>query len=251
MTPVATAATPELSVVIPAHNEEANIVPLLDEVRAALRGVVSYEIVVVDDGSSDGTTAALAADTAKGDLRPFRHRRQSGQSTALISAVKLARAPWIATLDGDGQNDPADIPALWRHLRAANDPMLKMVAGWRARRQDSWTKRISSRIANRVRGGLLGDGTPDTGCGLKLFERDLFLDLPHFDHLHRFLPALTIRAGFKVESVVVNHRPRTGGASHYGTFDRLRVGIVDLLGVMWLNRRQRLPGGADPLGPQP
>jgi dolichol-phosphate mannosyltransferase len=239
---------PELSVVILAHNEAANIVSLLDEVEAALAGVVAYEVVVVDDCSSDDMTDLLVHEAAKRPaLRPLLHARQSGQSAGLITGVRAARGAWVATLDGDGQNVPADIPSLWARLMTAGDPDLKMIAGWRATRKDTSLKRLSSRIANRVRGGLLRDGTPDTGCGLKLFERALFLELPAFDHMHRFLPALARRAGAKVESVKVSHRPRGGGRSHYGLHNRLWVGIVDLIGVMWLMRRSRRPGGVEDL----
>jgi dolichol-phosphate mannosyltransferase len=227
---------PALSVVIPVHNEQDNIVPLLDEVDAALGAFESgYEVVVVDDASTDATPAVL-----RGAHRPglviVRHTRNGGQSAALLSGVRVARGRWIATLDGDGQNDPADIPALWRMLGGA-PAELKMIAGHRKRRRDTWLKRASSRIANRVRSRLLDDDTPDTGCGLKLFERDLFLRLPHFDHFHRFLPALAQQAGSRVASVEVRHRPRRTGRSHYGLHNRLWVGIVDLLGVMWLKRR--------------
>src|SRR6185437_8815536 len=161
-----------------------------------------------------------------------RHRDSCGQSAAIRSGVKAARAAWIATLDGDGQNDPADIPVLWQIAQAAPAAPLLMVAGHRARRQDSWSKRRASRIANAVRRRMLHDATPDTGCGLKLFPRALFFELPWFDHMHRFLPALVLRAGGAVRSVPVNHRPRERGASKYGTLDRLAVGITDLFGVM-------------------
>jgi dolichol-phosphate mannosyltransferase len=230
----------ELSVVIPVHNEADNIAPLVAEIRAALDGVVAYEIVYVDDASSDGTAAALAALKATAPmLRVVRHAERCGQSFAIRSGVKAARGPWIATLDGDGQNDPADIPRLWA-LRPASDAAL-MIAGQRTKRQDSWSKRISSRWANGIRGRLLRDRTPDTGCGLKLFPRALYLELPAFDHMHRFLGALMIRQGAAIRSVPVNHRPRLKGASKYGFWDRLWVGIVDLLGVMWLQRRARIP----------
>jgi glycosyltransferase involved in cell wall biosynthesis len=232
----------ELSVVIPVRNEAPNIAPLVAEIRAALDGICDYEIVYVDDGSSDETAAALRALAAGFPrLRLLRHRQSAGQSAAIRSGVKAAAAPWIATLDGDGQNDPADIPRLWQIARAAPAEEKLLVAGWRQRRRDSGVKRLSSRIANRVRGALLGDGTPDTGCGLKIFRRALFLDLPFFDHCHRFLPALVKREGGRVVSVAVNHRPRERGTSNYGTLDRLFVGIADLLGVMWLMRRAKLP----------
>ena len=232
----------ELSVVIPVRNEAPNIAPLVAEIRAALDGRLDYEIVYVDDGSSDDTAAAIRA--LAGDfprLRLVRHRGSAGPSAAIRSGVKAARAPWIATLDGDGQNDPADIPRLWEIARAAPLEPPLLVAGHRQKRRDSAVKRLSSRLANAVRAWLLGDGTPDTGCGLKLFRRELFLDLPFFDHNHRFLPALVQRQGGCTVSVVVNHRPRARGVSNYGTLDRLFVGISDLAGVMWLQRRAKTP----------
>jgi glycosyltransferase involved in cell wall biosynthesis len=174
-------------------------------------------------------------------LRLLRHATSCGQSAAIRSAVKAARGRWIATLDGDGQNDPADLPALWRIAESCPATQPLLIAGHRARRRDSWSKRQASRIANAVRRRLLSDDTPDTGCGLKLFPRALFLDLPYFDHMHRFLPALVLREGGVVRSLPVNHRPRERGVSKYGVFDRLWVGISDLFGVMWLRRRQRLP----------
>jgi dolichol-phosphate mannosyltransferase len=228
----------ELSVVIPVKDEAENIGPLCVEIAAALDGVVDYEIVCIDDGSADATAAELARlGTRLPQLRSMRHRRCRGQSAAIVSGVKAARGSWIATLDGDGQNDPADIPLLWRLARAAPAHPPLLIAGCRERRQDGSTKRIASRIANRVRARLLGDATPDTGCGLKLFPRALFLDLPAFDHMHRFLPALVLRAGGRVRSVPVNHRPRRSGVSKYGVLDRLGVGIVDLFGVWWLQHR--------------
>lgn len=233
----------ELSVVVPVRNEQDNILPLIAEIRAALDGRLDYEVVYVDDGSTDATAERLAA--AQRDfprLRVLTHARSCGQSAALASGVRAARGAWIATLDGDGQNDPADIPKLWAVVHAADRPGdLQLVAGWRRRRQDSWLKRLSSRIANGVRARLLNDATPDTGCGLKLFPRAVFLELPYFDHMHRFLPALVQRNGGRSVSVEVNHRPRTRGASKYGVHNRLWVGIVDLLGVMWLQRRMRRP----------
>ncbi|MFQ5466989.1 MAG: glycosyltransferase family 2 protein [Kiloniellaceae bacterium] len=246
--------SPALSVVIPAHDEAANIAALVAEIAAALAGVVPYEIVVVDDGSNDGMAACLDPAAAEGyALRVVRHRVRSGQSAAVLSGVRAARAPWIVTLDGDGQNDPADIPRLWAMVqetgpdpnpRAAPRPVL--IAGHRVRRRDTWSKRVSSRVANAVRGRLLGDRTPDTGCGLKVFPRAAFLSLPAFDHMHRFLPALFRAAGHQVVSVPVNHRPRGGGRSHYGMLDRLRVGIVDLFGVLWLRARWLSQDGERP-----
>ena len=229
----------ELSVVVPVHNERDNLAPLIEEICAALRGRVPFEIVYVDDASRDDSLALLRELAARvPELRVIRHLSQSGQSTAVRNGVKAARGTWIATLDGDGQNDPADIPKLLEaRTSAAAD--VRLFAGWRVSRRDDWLKRISSKIANGVRSRLLRDATPDTGCGLKLFERAAFLDLPYFDHMHRFLPALMQRAGFGTVSVPVNHRPRTRGVSKYGMWNRLWVGISDLRGVAWLIRRAR------------
>jgi dolichol-phosphate mannosyltransferase len=242
---------PALAVVVPVHDEGANVIPLLDEIERALHGRIDFEAVFVDDHSGDDTLARLTAHAATHPwLTVVAHRLQCGQSTALRTGVQHATAPLVATLDGDGQNDPADIPALlarWHELDAAaalgtpgtaRRPTL--IAGWRQRRQDSGLRRLSSRIANGVRSRLLGDATPDTGCGMKLIARDDFLALPYFDHMHRFLPALVLRAGGVVASVPVGHRPRTRGKSHYGIHNRLWVGLVDLLGVMWLQRRARV-----------
>lgn len=235
----------DLSIVIPAKNEAENVAPLVGEIRAALAGRLAYEIVYVDDGSEDATAAEiLRLVTGASDLRLVRHPRSRGQSAAIASGIAAAQADWIATLDGDGQNDPADIWVLWQLALAAPAMPPLLIAGERRRRRDGWTKRAASRIANAVRRRLLGDATPDTGCGLKLFPRALFSALPAFDHMHRFLPALALRAGGAVRSVPVNHRPRRRGVSKYGIFDRLGVGIVDLLGVIWLKRRA-LPPPAD------
>ncbi len=238
----ATGAPPILSVVIPVRNEAPNIAPLVAEIEAALAGV-AHEIVYVDDGSTDDTPAALrAARDAGAPLVAIRHAASCGQSAAIITGVKAARGRWIATLDGDGQNDPADIPRLLARAEAeASAGRRTMVAGHRVNRRDSGVKRYSSRIANAVRSRLLRDRTPDTGCGLKVFPRDLFLDLPHFDHMHRFLPALTLRQGGAVVSEAVNHRPRVRGVSNYGTLDRLLVSLFDLVGMAWLQRRGRRP----------
>jgi dolichol-phosphate mannosyltransferase len=227
-----------LSVVVPVRNEAENILPLVAEIETALADV-PHEVVYVDDGSDDATPARLAEARARYGVRVVRHRFSCGQSAAVCTGVRAARGGWIATLDGDGQNDPADIPAMLRAAQAQQGPAL--IAGHRTRRRDSRIKRVSSRIANRVRARLLGDATPDTGCGLKVFSRALFLQLPHFDHMHRFLPALVLRAGGRTVSLPVGHRPRTRGRSNYGTLDRLAVGIVDLFGVWWLQKRGRRP----------
>jgi len=233
----------ELSVVVPVHNEEDNVEPLIGEIRAALDGQCDYEIVYVDDGSSDRTLERLVAlSGGLPRLRILHHRRCCGQSTALATGIRASRGGIVATLDGDGQNDPADIPKLYARLTAsAGSQGLAMVAGYRAKRQDTPWRRFSSKLANAVRAALLGDRTPDTGCGLKVFPRDVFLALPYFDHMHRFLPALVQRAGGGVVSVEVNHRPRLRGLSKYGTWHRLWVGIIDLCGVMWLQRRAHVP----------
>ncbi|WP_160000465.1 glycosyltransferase family 2 protein [Roseomonas sp. 18066] len=234
---------PRLSVVIPVRNEAPNIAPLVAEISTAL-AAIPHEIIYVDDGSTDATAATLAGLMATTPtLRTLRHPRSCGQSAAIVSGVRAARGEWIATLDGDGQNDPADIPALWTFAQAEAAPGAAplLVAGWRTRRKDTQVKRLSSRWANRIRAKMLGDATPDTGCGLKLFPRELFLRLPAFDHMHRFLPALVLRQGGRVVSQPVNHRPRLQGVSNYGTLDRLAVGITDILGVMWLQKRWKRP----------
>ena len=232
-----------LSVVVPVHNEQDNIEPLIREIVAAIGGKAEFEMIYVNDGSTDGTQAVL--DRLKGEfpmLRAIRHQRACGQSQAVTTGVRAARYEWIATLDGDGQNDPADIPALLAALAEPQQPAnLELLAGWRTKRNDTFLRRLSSKVANGVRSRMLKDSTPDTGCGLKVFARETFLRLPNFDHIHRFLPALVIRGGGAVVSVPVNHRSRERGVSKYGLHNRLWVGIVDLFGVAWLQRRIRLP----------
>ena len=229
----------DLSVVIPVCNEQDNVEPLAREIHAALAGRHAFETIFVDDGSTDGTARAVLAAREAGmpEVRLIRHSKRSGQSAAVATGVREARAPWVATLDGDGQNDPADIPKLFDAVRQSNSPRLRLVMGNRTTRRDTWLRRLSSRVANGVRGGLLKDGTPDTGCGIKVFERAVFMEMPRFDHMHRFMPALFQREGYEVVSVPVNHRERTRGKSKYGLHNRLWVGIVDLFGVMWLIRR--------------
>ena len=237
-------ALPQLSVVVPVHNEEDNVAPLVGEIVAALRGNASlqggdFEIVYVDDASTDATLARLQElQREVPELRVVRHVSNAGQSTAVRNGVRAARAPWIATLDGDGQNDPADIPKLLAQRDAAPAD-IKLFAGWRVHRQDSGSKRWASKWANAIRARMLRDETPDTGCGIKLFEREAFLELPYFDHMHRYLPALMQRAGWKTVSVPVNHRHRTAGVSKYNNLNRAVVGIRDLRGVAWLIARSR------------
>jgi len=230
---------PQLSVVVPVFNERDNIPPLLAEIAAALRGRADFEIVYVDDASKDDSLAVLTqAKSQYPELRVIKHLAQSGQSTAIRNGVKAARGAWIATLDGDGQNDPGDIPKLLA-MREESPSPIKLFAGWRVDRKDTASKRFGSRFANGLRRRLLRDDTPDTGCGIKLFERAAFLDLPYFDHMHRYLPALMQRAGWQVKSVPVNHRPRGAGTSKYNNLGRALVGIADLRGVSWLIRRSK------------
>lgn len=231
---------PAFSVVIPCFNEGDNIASLVAEVAAAAAVIgAPHEIVVVDDASTDHTLATLRDLKAHVPaLRVLRHAVNRGQSAALCTGVAAAAGYWVATLDGDGQNDPADIPALLREAqRLEPDCADPIVCGHRTQRRDTWVRKLSSRIANRVRARALGDATPDTGCGLKVFRRRTFMGLPHFNHMHRFLPALVQRAGGRSVSVPVNHRPRVHGVSKYGIGNRLWVGIVDLFGVSWLISR--------------
>jgi dolichol-phosphate mannosyltransferase len=227
---------PEISIVVPVRNEAGNIAPLVEEIARALAGR-DFEIVYVNDGSSDGTEGELQALAAKHPfLRQVKHARSCGQSAAITTGVGAARAPLVATLDGDGQNDPAFLPALIDPLSRAE---VGLVAGQRVGRKATAFKKFQSRIANAVRGGILRDGTRDTGCGLKAFRRDLFLRLPYFDGLHRFLPALVRRENYEIAYVDVIDRDRRHGVSNYGMWDRLWVGILDLMGVWWLTRRRK------------
>ena len=227
------------SVVIPEYNEAHNIAVLCREICDTLENRHAYEIVVVDDGSTDRTPQVLADLQMQCRLpRVIRHRQRCSQSSALCTGVRFAENGLIVTIDGDGQNDPQDIERLlasYRRLGSEKSPL--MVSGYRRHRQDSSWRRLSSRVANTVRDRLLKDYTPDAVCGLKVLPRDLFLRLPCFDHMHRFLPTLAKQAGATVVSVETRHRPRRHGRSHYGTLDRLGEGILDLVGVMWLGRR--------------
>jgi glycosyltransferase involved in cell wall biosynthesis len=230
---------PAVSIVVPVRNEAGNIAPLVGEIAKAIDGLWSFEVVYVNDGSNDATEQELKQLIAQFSwLRHVRHRESCGQSAAVRSGVAAARAPLVVTLDGDGQNDPAFIPALIRALEAGA-PRTGLVAGQRIGRKASGFKKLQSRIANSVRGAVLRDGTRDTGCGLKAFRRDVFLKLPYFDGLHRFLPALVRREGYAIAYVDVVDRPRGHGVSNYGMWDRLWVGIMDLAGVWWLIRRKR------------
>lgn len=233
----------KISIIVPVYNEADNIISLIDEIVAAMNQAEAYEIIYVDDGSNDDTAAVLKqAQQNVRALRVIRHQQSCGQSTAVYTGIKAANYPCIATLDGDGQNDPADIPRMYQVLMQQREITrnLAMVAGWRNKRHDSAWRLFSSKVANAVRSTLLGDNTPDTGCGLKVFLRDEFLKLPYFDHMHRFLPALILRAGGQVISEPVSHRARAHGYSKYGTLDRLWVGITDILGVIWLQKRAKL-----------
>lgn len=233
--------SPEISIVVPVFNEAGAAPALAREIAAAFAGR-PVEIIFVDDASGDGVGAALAALKSEiPSLRVITHARNAGQSRAIRSGILAARAPVIVTLDGDGQNDPADAPALAARL-TAGPPRLALVGGERARRADAASRRWASLIANAIRRRLLADGAADTGCGLKAFRREAFLALPYFDHLHRYLPALMLREGYDIAFMPVSHRPRRSGASKYSNLGRAAAGIVDLFGVAWLKARTRDPG---------
>lgn len=238
------ASAPDISVVVPVFDEEGAAPDLAREIAAAFRGR-NYEMVFVDDRSRDGTVAALSAlKTELPELRVLTHRSNSGQSRAIRTGILAARGDVIVTLDGDGQNDPADGPKLVDAL-LAGPATLALVGGERVKRQDSQAKKIASKFGNGVRKRMLKDTANDTGCGLKAFRREAFLRLPYFDHIHRYIPALMIREGYQVDFRPVNHRHRQTGASKYTNFGRLMASVSDLLGVMWLQTRSRNPGGAD------
>jgi glycosyltransferase involved in cell wall biosynthesis len=233
--------TPDVSIVVPVFNETGNVGPLAREIAAAFAGQ-AYEMIFVDDASTDSTRADLIA--LKADLPSLRvlsHQRNSGQSRSVRTGILVARAPIVVTMDGDGQNDPADAPRLAARLLASPN-QVALVGGQRVKRQDSLAKKFASKVGNGVRKRLLKDGAEDTGCGLKAFRREAFLRLPYFDHIHRYLPALMIREGYQVAFEPVGHRARMAGASKYTNLGRLWASLSDLLGVMWLNSRSRLPG---------
>ena len=229
-----------ISVVIPAKNEAENIVSLVEGIDRALAGHAPFEIIVVDDCSTDNSVAVLQARAqTMPHLRIVRHDRSGGQSAAVHSGVRAATAPVICTLDGDGQNPPEELPKLVAPILNDTAGRIGLVAGQRVGRQDTWSKKWASKFANGLRGWMLQDGTRDTGCGLKAFQRQAFLDLPYFDHMHRYLPALFNRDGWQVAHVDVSHRPRGAGRSNYSNIQRALVGVVDLVGVAWLLRRRK------------
>lgn len=230
---------PVLSVVVPVRNEQGNVAELISEIVTACAALDAFEIIYVNDGSSDSTATELVAlQRSVANLRVLTHAKSCGQSAAVRSGVRAARADVVCTLDGDGQNNPAFIPQMFAALNAGGD-LCGMVQGQRIGRKDTGFKKFQSRFANKVRGAILQDGTRDTGCGLKCFKRDVYLALPYFDALHRFMPALVKREGFTIAHVDVIDRPRHTGVSNYGFFDRLWVGIVDLAGVRWLIKRRK------------
>ena len=236
--------SPFLSVVIPAKDEADNIRPLVTEVRRALDGAFDYELIYVDDGSTDRTWETLLAIIAEGydRLRLIRHERSTGQSFAVLTGARAARGEWLVVLDADGQNDPADIPGMVKRVLEANreDGRVVGVIGHRVNRRDDWVKRLSSRIANGFRNTLLKDGVPDVGCGLKSVRLDWYLRLPCFDHMHRYIPTLIQAQGGIMVVHPVGHRPRVAGVSKYGVWNRLWVGLVDVMGVWWLKRRAKV-----------
>ncbi|WP_438865419.1 glycosyltransferase family 2 protein [Neptunicella sp.] len=237
----------DLSIVIPAKNEKDNVEPLINEIVAAIKGIYDFEIIYVDDGSDDGTFDELLR--LKRQDQPFihiiRHQYSVGQSTAIASGVKQASGRWIVTMDADGQNDPKDIPVMVQQAAALPAESHFCIAGYRKNRKDTAWYRFQSKVANKIRSKLLNDGTPDTGCGLKVLPKQTFLSLPYFDHMHRFIPALVNRMQGKVVVVEVNHRDRQAGVSKYNMLGRLGVGIVDMFGVMWLQKRFKQPVIAD------
>ena len=230
---------PDLSILIPAHNEQTNLAQLINEIVAVMPHALSasaYEIIVVDDGSTDATRAEiLPLMDGVLPLRLIAHGRRAGKSAALRTGFNAATGTWIATLDGDGQNDPADLARLWKEI--VSGPATVMYAGVRNRRNDGLVKKFTSRFANAVRRRALKDTARDSGCGFKVFPAALATALPYFDNMHRFLPALARRHGFTVREIPVNDRPRVHGLSKYGFFDRAVVSFLDLVGVYWLVRR--------------
>ena len=235
--------TPTISIVIPAKNEAENIRPLITEIQSAMAGRDDYELIYVDDGSTDSTWSELQ-ELSEGNphLMLLRHQQSVGQSLAILSGAWQARGKWLVVLDADGQNDPADIPGMLAAVQAANqqDPAVWGVIGHRVNRRDDWVKRLSSKVANGFRDFMLNDGIPDTGCGLKAVRLERYLRLPSFNHMHRYIPTLIQAQGGLMLVHPVNHRPRMAGRSNYGVWNRLWVGLVDVLGVWWLKRRAKV-----------
>lgn len=241
-----------VAIVIPMHNEAEAAGPLVRAIARVCVGLPGFEIIAVDDGSTDDTLARLLALRAEvAELRVLHHPTAGGQSAAVHSGVQAAEAAIICTLDGDGQNPPEELPKLWRPLLADTTGRIGLVAGQRVKRQDTLSKRLASRFANRLRAWVLADGTRDTGCGLKGFRRDAFLAFPYFDHMHRYLPALARRDGWQIVLVDVAHRERSTGTSKYTNFQRALVGVVDLAGVAWLIRRRKKACATEPAAPAP
>ncbi len=237
-------AQPDLSILVPVFNEAGNVAPLVQEIHDVIGDTIAFELILIDDGSTDASAEELAQVRRRYQaVRVVGHSRRSGKSAALWTGKRVARGRWIQTLDGDRQNDPADVLSLWRdlHKNGAPDPRLGIVAGQRTRRNDGAFKWLQSRVANGMRRTLLNDGTRDTGCGFKMMRREAFDDVPFFDGMHRFLPALVRRGGWDVMQYPVNDRPRVQGTSKYGFLGRLGAGIYDLLGVIWLMRRGTVP----------
>jgi len=236
------AAGPRFSIVVAVFNEAENVVPVTAEIIAAARPVGEFELIYVDDGSDDATAESLRVLRAReGAIRLLRHDRRCGKTAALITGITAARAKWIVTMDGDGQDDATEIPRLLERAWASGEPS-PLVAAIRTTRRDRWSRRLATKLANGIRQKLLRDGCPDTACGLKAFRRDVFLRLPAFEGMHRFLPALFQTFGHPLVCVPVNHRPRLAGQSKYTNFGRAIVGVSDTLGMIWLRRRTRLPG---------
>jgi dolichol-phosphate mannosyltransferase len=237
----------DLSVVVPVFNEQDNIIPLVDEIVKALTNFVKFEIIYINDGSNYNTQQVLVnKQQSFPQLRVIKHSESCGQSYAVRTGVMQAKAPWIATLDGDGQNVPYDIPNLYKiAIEAKPDDKIWLIAGWRKKRNDSWIKLKSSKYANAIRSWMLKDKTPDTGCGLKVFRRDIFMELPSFNHMHRYFPALYHRAGGNIKNIEVSHRAHEMGVSKYGFWNRALVGISDLFSVSWLIRRGKRPESSE------
>lgn len=232
----------KISVVIPIYNEEGNIINLIDELIPIV-DKIGGEIIIVDDNSNDASRDLILKkkNNVNIEILLLEHAKQYGQSAGLLTGIKAAKNDLIVTLDGDGQNDPKDITSMLKVWEDNNENSYVLVIGHRKNRQDNWSRRYASLMAKRFRKFILKDSTPDSGCGIKVFSRHLFLSLPYFDHIHRFLPALTRRHGGSVISHIVSHRNRSSGVSKYSNWQRFRVGLIDLYGVSWLIKRSSFP----------